>query len=281
MAGRRWKAWIRTGDHLLIVAAGLLGALGDRAEFPQDEAGIKALVAGAGEGPDGERLPVAFEAPDAPFTYLRHTSWVAPAGEGRLRIRRRVLGSEAPASQVWVLGPDGSLSDPETIEGYGIPEGEVPESVRAELQEIERLKREAEARRPESERRDEELWNRHRIEHLRGVVAGPAEQDPDRPILSHVVLYDTGSRVVYLLPRPDETGFEPEEPWERMEVEPPKMTLDDGLGTEFFDRGGSINRNGEGLVRCDREFAPAIGAAATQLRIEIDGTAEAIVLELP
>jgi hypothetical protein len=276
---RKLQAWIRVGDHLLIVAAGLLGALGDAGEFPQDEAGVKELVAGAGTGPEGEKLAATYEEPDAPFTYLGHSSWISPAGDGRLRIRQPVLGAVKPTSQMWILGSDGSLSDPETIEGYGIPEDELPESVRAELEEIERLKQEAEARRPEAERRSEELWNRHRVEHLFGVVPGPAGQDPGGPIVTHVVLYDTGLLVYYLLPRPDETDFEPEEPWERLEVEPPPMALDDGLGTEFVDRGGSIDRNGEGPLRCRREFATAIPPEAAQLGIDIDGTG--VTIDLP
>jgi hypothetical protein len=279
---RRRKAWFRSGDHLLIAAAGLLGALGDAAEFPQDQAGIEALLAAAGKGPNGEELGATYEERGAPITYLsRRTTWVAPAGEGRLRIRQRAFGADDLASHVWILGPDGSLGDPETIEGYGVPEDELPAAARAELEEFERLKREAEARRPEDERRNEELRDRHRVDHLRGVVAGPADQAPGAPIVSHVVLYDTGTLVDYLLPRPDETDFDPDEPWERPEVEPPKMTLDDQLGTEFFDRGGQIDRNGEGPLRCRREFAPAIPTEARRLGIEIGEMRITIELGLP
>lgn len=277
-----WKAWFRSGDHLLIAVAALLGALGDGREFPQDRAGIEALIAGGPRGPEGERLLASYEGPDAPVSYLGpNGTWVAPAGEGKVRVRMRAMERDGLASRVWLLGPDGSLGDPETIEGYGVPEDELPAAARAELEEIERLKREGEARRPEQERRNEELHNRHRVEHLRGVIAGPVGQDAGGPIVSHVVLYDSGTLVNYLLPRPDETDFDPDEPWERPEVEPPKMTLDDELGTEFFDRGGQIDRNGEGPLRCRREFAPAIPTEARRLRIEIGEMRSTIELGLP
>jgi hypothetical protein len=279
-AGKRtFKAWIRVGDHLLMVAAGLLGALGDVDEFPQDRAGIETLVGEAPPGPDGERLLATYEDPDAPLTYLGgHGTWVAPAGEGRLRIRQRAFATEELASQVWILGPDGSLGDPETIEGYGVPEDELPPQVLAEIEETERRRREAEARRPEAERRSEEHQNRHRLEHLLGVTPGPTDQDPSGPIVTHVVLYDTGALVHYLLPRPDETGFEPEEPWERPEVEPPRMTLDDGLGTEFASSSGQVDHSGEGPLRCRQEFSPAVAADATGLVVGLDETRVAIEL---
>lgn len=59
----------------------------------------------------------------------------------------------------------------------------------------------------------------------------------------------------------------------------PKPTLGDGLGTEFFDRGGSVDRNGRGMLRCKSEFAPAVPAKAARLVIDVDGTSVAIELE--
>jgi hypothetical protein len=267
---------------LLIAVAGLLGALGDAEEFPQDQDGIEALIAGAPRGPEGERLQASYEAADATISYLGgHGTWVAPAGDGRIRVRQRALEVDGLASRVWILGSDGSLSDPETIDGYGVPEDELPESTRGELEKIERLRREAEARRPEEERRNEEVQNRHRVEHLLGVVAGPAGQDPDSPMVSHVVLYGTGTIVKYLLPRPATKGLDPDDPWAAGEVPPPPITLDDGLGTEFFDRGGSVDWNGEGPLRGKREFAPAVPAEAARLVIDLNGTTVAIELEHP
>jgi hypothetical protein len=264
---KKYKARIQFGDSLLITTAGLLGALRDADEFPQDRAGIEDLIAGAPKGPDGEELWATYEEPDAPITYLGGTgTWVAPAGGGRLRVR--MVGADGLASQIWILGPDGALSDPETIEGYDVLEDELPESARADLEEIERRRQRALARMPEMERRNEEERNRFRVEHLLGVVAGPVGQDQSGPMLGHVVLYDTGLIVNYLLPRSVEDDVDPEEPWE-FDVPEPKIRLDDGLGTEFTGRGGSIDRNGSGPLRCKREFTPAAAHAATRLLIEI------------
>jgi hypothetical protein len=273
------KYWFRSGDHLLIAVAGLLGALGDAEEFPQDQDGIEALIAGAPRGPEGERLQASYEAADATISYLGGPgTWVAPVGGGRIRVRQQALEVDGLASRVWILGSDGSLSDPGTIDGYGVPEDELPESARAELEEIERLQREAEAGRPERQRREQEFQNRHRVEHLLGVVAAPAGQDPSDPLVSHVVLYDTGTIVNYLLPRPATKDLDPDDPWAAGKVPPPPITLDDGLGTEFFDHGGSVDGNGEGPLRCKREFAPAVATGAGRLAIEIGGTSVTIEL---
>lgn len=92
---------IRSGDPLLIAAAGLLGALGDKEEFPQDQAGIDALIAGIAKGPDGEEVWATYEAPDDLPTYIGgHGTWVAPAGEGRLRLRMVAHDVDRLASQV-------------------------------------------------------------------------------------------------------------------------------------------------------------------------------------
>lgn len=274
-----YKAQIRAGDPLLIATAGLLGALRDADEFPQDRAGIEALIAAIAKGPEGEEVWASYEDPAGPLTYLGPGgTWVAPAGEGRLRIRMRVFGGENDASHVWILGPDGSLGDPETIEGYGVPEDELPAEGVPEIELIERRRREAEARRPEMERRSEERQNRHRLEHLRGVIAGPADQDPNGPVVTHLVLYDTSLIVNYLLPRPKETDPDPDEPWNSPSPEPPKMKLDDGLGTGFKDWNGSIDQSGKGMLRCIREFSPGIPAAASHLAIDLGGTSVTIKL---
>lgn len=270
---------VRHGDALLIAAAGLLGALGDNEEFPQDQPGIEALIAGAPKGPDGEKLFATYEASDALPSYLGgFGTWVAPAGEGRLRLRLLTHDLDGLASRVWILGPDGGLSDPETIEGYGVPDSELPEEARAELQEIERRRHEAEARQPEFERRNEERRNRFRVNHLIGVVAGPADQDRTGLVVSHVVLYDTGVIVNYLLPRPDEKDLDPDDPWAITETaEARELELDDGFGTEFQGSAGSVDPNGKGPLRCRREFSPAVPAAAARLwvvlgedRVEIE-----------
>ena len=274
-----YKAQIRFGDSLLIAAAGLLAALGEADEFPQDRAGIDALVADIAKGPDGEEVWATYEAPDDLPTYLGVGTWVAPAGEGRLRLRMQAHDVDGQlASQVWILGPEGSLGDPERIEGYGVPDAELPEKARAELEELERRRREVIARIPEMERRNEEIQSRFRVEHLLGVLAGPLDQDQSGPVVSHVVLYDTGLIVSYLSPRPPAEELDPDDPWAVENTAPQKIVLDDGLGTEFDDSIGSVDTNGDGPLRCRREFTPAVPDAATRLVIGLDETSVEIVL---
>lgn len=278
MQGKPTATIVRVGDPLLIAASGLLAALGKRGEFPQDRAGIEALIAEIAKGPDSEEFWGAYEAPDDLPTYLGgHRTWVAPAGEGRLRLRLPVRLDDRLSSQVWTLGPDGSLSDPNTIEGYGIPDAELPERARGELEELERRGREALAQMPEFERRSEERRDRFRVDHLVGVVAGPPDQDQSGLVVSHVVFYDTGLIVNYLLPRPKEEDHDPSDPW-ALSREQWNLELDDGLGTEFHNSGGSIDPNGEGLLRCKHEFSPAVPDAASRLLINLDETSVEIKL---
>ena len=44
---------------------GLLAALGDATEFPQDRAGIEALIERLPEKPDGTKVRIAYEEPGA------------------------------------------------------------------------------------------------------------------------------------------------------------------------------------------------------------------------
>ncbi len=267
----KWQ--IRFGDHLLIAAAGLVGALGEADEFPQDRDGIEALIAAIAVGPGGEEVWAGYEDPLAPITYLgAHGNWVAPAGEGRLRLRQRATSTEGLASNVWVIGPDGSLSDPELIEGYGIPDDELPDSVRAELDEIERRRQEALARVPELERRNQEDRDRFRVANLRRVIAGPADQDPTGPLVSYLVIYAAGSVVNYLSPRPRPEDLDPDDPWAAEESAPRDVRLDDGHGTEFHSHRASVDTNGDGMLRCRREFGAAPAADASRLTIGLDST---------
>ena len=83
---------------------------------------------------------------------------MAPAGEGRLRLRERGLG-----------------------EGFGVPGDELTEAARGELAEIVRHREEFLAREPERRRREEVRRVRFRVEHLLEVIAGPPGQDPEVP----------------------------------------------------------------------------------------------------
>jgi hypothetical protein len=262
---------VRFGDPLLTVAAGLLAALADRDKFPQDRAGIDALIAGIAKGPDGEEVWATYEAPGDLPTYIGgHGTWVSPAGDGQLRLRLLTHDADRLASQVWILGPDGSLSDPETIEGFGVPDEELPEKARAELEELARRRRRAVAQMPEIERRNKEIQDRFRVDHLVGVVAGPAAQDQTGLRVSHIVLYDTGLIVNYLLPRPDADHLDPDDPWAVTKAaDEGDLELEDELGTEFEPSAGSVDPNGDGLLRCRREFTPAVPVEASRLLVKL------------
>jgi hypothetical protein len=123
---------------------------------------------------------------------------------------------------------------------------------------------------PEIERRNEERRNRFRVDHLLGVVAGPTGQDQTGLVVSHVVLYDTGVIVNYLLPRPHAKHLDPDDPWAVTNVaEERDLELDDELGTDFNTSAGSIDPGGEGLLRCRREFTPAVPVEASRLLVKL------------
>jgi hypothetical protein len=273
------KVRIRQGDPLLIVAAGLLGALGDADKFPQDRAGIEALIAATKTGPDGEGIGAEYEEPDALITYLRVGTRIAPAGEGHLRIRMAAFfwdrdDPDRAATDVWVLGPDGALSDPERIEDYGFAGVEEPEAVRAEREQLEQSRLEELAREPEREQREEERRTRFQVEHLIGAIAGPPGGDPmTAPVVTHVALYDTGVIVNCLVP-PRTMKPTADDPWDEDEEgdQPPPIELDDGLGTRFRHESGGGGWGGEGPRRQRQGFHPAPGAKASRLTITVGPT---------
>jgi hypothetical protein len=272
---------VYAGDHLLAGSVGLLATLGDAAEFPQDRAGIEALIGRLPEHRDGTKVTVEYEEPDGLPTYRGASSlWVAPAGEGRLRLRRRTFGPEL-GSEAFVLGPDGSLSDPETIEGYGVPDEELTDAARAELVAFEERKRLVRAREPEERRREEARRSRFQVEHLREVIAGPPDQDPAGPVVTYVALYDDGLLVDFLLPGPTEPEPEPEptltEPFAPGPEVPREVHVDDGQGTEFKFESGSVDHNAP-ILRGRRQYARAPAPAAARLRVTIDSTV--VVIEL-
>jgi hypothetical protein len=110
------------------------------------------------------------------------------------------------------------------------------------------------------------------------VVAGPADQDQTGLVVSHVVLYDTGLIVNYLMPRPDEKDLDPDDPWALTKATQRQLELDDGLGTEFESSAGSVDPNGQGPLRCRREFTPAVPVEASRLLVKLDETSVEIDL---
>lgn len=266
---KRGITQVFVGDTLLAGSVGLLALLGDAAEFPQDRAGIEALIGRLPEKPDGTKVRIAYEEPDALPTYRGAVFfWVAPAGEGRLRLREKALG-EGLASEVYVLGPDGTLSDPERIEGYGVPDDELTEAARRELAEIERHREEFLAREPERQRQEEARRSRFRVEHLRETIAGPPGQDAAGSIVDYVVLYDDGVIVDFVLPGAAEP--EPADPYAPEPEVPGKMELDDGRGTEFKFESGTAHPDAP-VQRGWRAYSPAPAPDAATLRVTIEST---------
>jgi hypothetical protein len=268
---KRGIVQVFVGDTLLAGSVGLLAALGDADEFPQDRAGIEALIGRLPEKPDATKARIAYEEPGTLPTYRGAFFFrVAPAGEGRLRLRESAHG-EGLASEVYVLGPDGTLSDPERIEGYGVPDEELTEAARRELAEIERQKREFLAGEPERQRQEKARRVRFRVEHLRAVIAGPPGQDPTGPIVDYVVLYDDGVIVDFVLPSSTTPEPEPADPYAPDPEVPGKMGIDDGRGTEFEFESGTAHLDSP-VQRGWRAYSPAPAPAAASLRVTIEST---------
>jgi hypothetical protein len=265
--------------ELLEMALRPLGALGAAAEFPQDEAGIEALIERLAEGRPSEPKRFAYEGPhELPRYDGEWTTWLSPAGDGALRVRQ-----EHPrdlTSEVVVLHPDGRIGEFESIDGFGVPDSELTDQARADREAHERGKREAAEREPEHEQWLEEQQTRFRTGNLIRTLAAPPGQDPTGPVVAYLALYRTGVMVNYLVPRPSEEELEPDDPFAEplMEATYPKLEIEDGLGTAFkvvdID---SVDANSSPL-RARVSFAPAIPTAARSLRIRFEQ--EAVEIEL-
>jgi hypothetical protein len=258
--------------ELLEMALRPLGALGAAAEFPQDRAGIEALIERLPQGRSSEQRHVAYEDPEALPRYDgEFTTWLSPAGDGALRVRR-----EHPwdlSSVAVVLHPDGRVGEFEDVEGFGVPDSELTDQARADREAFDNRTREHEQSEPELEERLEETQTRFRTGNLIRTVAVPAGQDPDGPVVTHIVLYATGVMVNYLTPRPPEQAFEdPDDPFAEphMEAMFPEVEIDDGLGTayEVVDL-DSVDPNSSPL-RARLSYAPAIPTAASTLRVAFE-----------
>lgn len=269
--------------ELLEMALRPLGALGTDAEFPQDRAGIEALIARLAEGRPSERRHFAYEDGVALPRYdCEHTTWLSPAGDGALRVRR-----EQPwdlSSVAVVLHPDGRIGEFEEIEGFGVADSELTDQARADREAHERRAREQEEGEAEHEQSREEDQERFRTGNLIRTVAAPPGQDPSGPVVAYLALYDTGVMVNYLMPRPPEEVLDPEDPDDpfaepHMEAMFPQMEIDDGLGTDFKVVGiDSVDMNSSPL-RAQVSYAPAIPVAASTVRVVFESATVAIDLE--
>ncbi|HJZ38001.1 MAG TPA: hypothetical protein VJ204_17155 [Solirubrobacterales bacterium] len=272
-------------DHrgLLELALRPLGALGTAEAFPQDRAGIEALIERLPKGRPSEPKHFAYEdGKGLPRYEAEYTIWLSPAGDGALRVR--------PQSP-WELGfltivvhPDGRVGDVEEVEGFGVPDSELTDQARADRDAFERRVREYEEDRPRHNVWIEESQTRFRTENLIRAVAAPPGQHPNGPVVTYLTLYETGLMLNYLVPRPPRQEMWPDDPDDPF-AEPhreamfPGIEIDDGLGTEYevvdID---SVDMNSSPM-RARLSYTPGVPAAAETVRVSFDSVTVAIDLE--
>jgi hypothetical protein len=260
-----------------------LGALGAEAEFPQDQDGIETLIGRLAEGRPSEPRHFAYEDGVALPRYDgEYTTWLSPAGDGALRVRR-----EHPwelTSVAVVLRPDGRVGEFEEIDGFGVPDSELTGVALADREAFERRATEREERVPDHEEWLEEHQTRFRTESLIRTVAAPTGQHPDGPVVAYLSLYKTGVQVNYLVPRPPEEVLNPEDPEDpfaepRMEAMFPKLEIDDGLGTAFKVIDIDHVDSNSSPLRARLSFAPAVPADAKALRVVFESVTVQVDLE--
>ena len=243
----------------------LLAALGEDPVFPGDTEGIERLIGATAEGKLGEVMEFAVEDPSGlPRFSGEHLFWVSPRGDGTLRLRSESFGWSATSVIVF---PDGRLSGFAAEEGFGVPDSELTEQALADRENVERLRREAEADDVRSARRREEDQRRFRTEHLRGVSAAPW-QDPEGLVVTWVTFYETGLILSHLLPRSAEPLSESQEdrPGEALLLAAtPEIRVTDDLGNEYEEIGIGREDVNWPLLRTTREFGPAVAEGASRL----------------
>lgn len=256
-------------NHLCEASLRLLAALGSESEFPGDPAGIEDLLGRVATGRPSEPMGFAVEIPgELPRYTGGHLVWLSPAGDGGLRLRYELGRLEAEAV---TLQPDGRLGEFESIEGFGVPDAELTERAIADRQTVERLARDDAAREIEIEEELEEEQRRFRTEHLVGARAAPTQEGPG-PVLSFVVLYETGVIVYYLVPRPPDDELETDDPW----ADPlgdamlPEIELADGLGTPYEFVASDEQAADAPLLRASQSFVPAVPADVERLTVRIE-----------
>jgi len=241
----------------------LLGALGKTRAFPRDVAGVEALIGAVAKDEPDEPIRIAAETPgELPRYSGEHLLWVAPLGDGRLRLRGEEYGLAAVAA---TLGPDGRFSAFERQQGFGVTDGDLTEQARADRAQVERRIREDEAAAAESRRHLEETRGRFRTAGLRAVAAAPW-QDPIGLVITWVAFYAPGFIVSYLMP-PD-----PEDRW-------PGLTVTDDLGNAYEVVGFGHDDPGLARRHGSLEFAPGVAAGAS--RLVIRGDSGVIDVEVP
>lgn len=253
-------------QHLCEASLRLLAALGPEPQFPGDLAGIEALTRRVATGRPGEVMGFAVE----PSGQLpRYTGdflvWISPAADGCIRLRYECGYLE---SEAVVLRPDGRLDEFRTIAGFGVPDSELTEQACADREAIKRLAQENDAEELELDGRIDEEQRRFRTEHLLAVRAAPP-QDGGGPIVSFIVLYDTGVIVHYLVPRPADEELETTDPWAEPLTEAmlPRIELSDGLGTVYRAVGWNEQGADAPFLRASQSFIPAVPAETGRLSV--------------
>ena len=180
-----------------------------------------------------------------------------------------------------VLHPDGRVGEFEEIDGFGVPDSELTDQARADREAHEQRAREEKESEFDHEAWLEEHQTRFRTEHLLRAVAAPAGQDPGGPVVTHLTLYDTGVMVDYLTPRPPKEVLDPDDPFAEphMEAMFPRMSIDDGLGTEFEEVDSDAVSMNSSPLRARVSYAPAVPTAARSLRVVFESTTVEIGLE--
>jgi hypothetical protein len=241
----------------------LLGALGKAPTFPTDVAGVERLIDNVAESEPEERIRLAAEAPgELPRYSGEHLVWVSPLGDGTLRLRGEEYGLGAVAAR---LAPDGSFSNFERQQGFGVPDPELTAQARSDRDLVERRMREAEAASAESQRRSEEQRGRFRTTGLRGVSAAPW-QDPAGVVIAWVAFYEAGFIVSCLVPG---------SPGERSV----KMRVEDNLGNAYEQIGIGHTTGHLPLSQESLEFTPGVAAGANRLILR--GDSGAVDVEVP
>jgi hypothetical protein len=263
------------GQVLRVVAA-----LDGADAFPQDREGLEGLIGRLAEGRPSEPRPVVFEEPDALPRYDgMMTTWISAGGNGCLRAR---AASGELNSEVAVIAADGRVLGFETIEGFGVPEAELTDQARTERDAFERERREAEEQEPEYQRKIEADQLRFRTANLIRAIAAPSGLSPRGPMVSHVVLYETGLTVDYLAPRPSAAERQTDDPWADPAGDAmfPGLEIDDGLGTEYEVVDLDSVDATTSPMRARLSYEPAVPTTARSLRITLGSATVEIGLEV-
>lgn len=255
--------------HLCEASLRLLAALGSEPRFPGDLAGVEALVGRVAKGRPGEAMDFAVEpAVELPRYTGEYLTWVSPTADGCLRLRHE---SGELRSEAVVLRPDGRLGEFEAIDGFEVSASELTEQARADSEAVERLARQREEEEVNYSEQIDDDQRRFRTEHLIGVRAAPP-QDGTGPIVTFLVLYETGVIVNYLVPRPSDEDLETDDPFaDPLSVAMlPRIELSDGRRTAYEVVDLEMQDANASLLRASQSFTPAVPGGVSRLSVSFE-----------